>query len=66
MNDFNLTAVLVEPYSQRINGTILNAIKKYESMGVPLNQLLSDYNDVMSGSNIRDAINPWEYINQCH
>ena len=52
----------LEIYNHRVNGTILDAIKQYEARGVPLKQLLSDYNDVISGSNIKEAINPWEYL----
>ena len=51
-------------YNQRINGTILNAINSYENRGVPLNQLLSDYSDIISYQNeLKKAVNPWQYIN---
>ena len=59
---FSCKSTSVVIYSHKVNGTILDAIKQYESRGVPLIQLLTDYNDVISGSNIREAINPWEYL----
>ena len=61
---FDLKGAKFESYSNKINGTIKEAIKQYESRGVSLNQLLSDYNAVISGPNIRKAINPWEYLNK--
>lgn len=47
----------------RINGTIADAINTYTSMGVPLSQLLSDYNDVITYPDLLEtAVNPWESI----
>lgn len=49
--------------AQRINGTIADAINRYTSMGVPLSQLLSDYNDVITYPGLlKTAVNPWESI----
>lgn len=61
---FELKREKFEPYSNKINGTVKDAITQYESRGAALNQLLSDYNAVISGSNIRNAINPWEYYHK--
>lgn len=52
-----------EPYHHVINGTISEAIKAYEANGVPLRQLLSDYNDVLTyPSELKKALNPWLYL----
>ena len=52
------------PVKQKINGTISTAINRYISMGVPLKQLLSDYNDILTYPELlRSAVNPWESIN---
>ncbi len=37
-----------EPHMHKINGTIANAISKYEDNRVSLRQLLTDYNDVIT------------------
>lgn len=54
----------LEPYNHKINGTVLNAIKLYEANGVTLRQLLSDFNAVTTYSDLKKAINPWEYLNK--
>ena len=52
------------PTKQKINGTISAAINRYISMGVPLKQLLSDYNDILTYPELlKTAVNPWESIN---
>lgn len=52
------------PVKQKINGTISAAINRYISMGVPLKQLLSDYNDILTYPELlKTAVNPWESIN---
>ena len=52
------------PVKHKINGTISSAINKYTSMGVPLKQLLSDYNDILTYPELlKSAVNPWESIN---
>lgn len=51
------------PHNQRVNGTIADAIHAYESRGVPLRQLLSDYLAVITEPyQLREAVNPWRYI----
>ena len=52
-----------DPYHHSVNGTISEAIKTYEANGVPLRQLLSDYNDVLTyPSELKKALNPWLYL----
>ena len=54
-----------EPYMHKINGTIANAIGRYECNRVSLKQLLTDYNDVITYPEyLKKAINPWEYLNK--
>lgn len=54
-----------EPYMHKINGTIANAISKYEDNRVSLRQLLTDYNDVITYPEyLKKAINPWEYLSK--
>ena len=49
----------------KINGTIANAISKYEDNRVSLRQLLTDYNDVITYPEyLKKAINPWEYLSK--
>ena len=49
-----------EPYMHKINGTIANAIGRYECNRVSLKQLLTDYNDVITYPEyLKKAINPW-------
>lgn len=53
----------LESITLRTNGTITDAINTYTTMGVPLSQLLSDYNDVITYPDIlKTAVNPWESI----
>ena len=59
-----MTKIKLVPVKQKINGTISAAINRYISMGVPLKQLLSDYNDILTSTELlRSAVNPWESIN---
>ena len=52
-----------EPHHQKINGTLAEAIRAYESRGVPLRQLLTDYNDVITEPyELMNAVNPWQHI----
>lgn len=54
-----------EPYMHKINGTIANAISRYEYNKVTLRQLLTDYNDVITYPEyLKKAINPWEYLSK--
>ena len=60
MNEFTVT-----PIKQPINGTISEAINSYEAKGVPLSQLLTDFNDVITNPDLlKTAVNPWESINK--
>ena len=43
MEDMKLASITL-----RTNGTISDAINTYMTMGVPLSQLLTDYNDVIT------------------
>ena len=53
----------LEPHYHRINGTIAEAIHAYEARGVPLQQLLSDYLDVITDPyQLSKAVNPWAHI----
>lgn len=64
IDNFEVQKQTLKQHNQRINGTILNAINSYESRGVPLKQLLSDYNDVISYQyELKKAVNPWQYLN---
>ncbi len=51
------------PHNQRVNGTIADAIHAYESRGVPLRQLLSDYLAVITEPyQLQEALNPWRHM----
>lgn len=55
----------LETYNLKGNGTITQAIKTYESYNVPLKQLLTDYNDVITYPEyLKKAFNAWEYLNK--
>ena len=63
--DYPETPYKFEPYKHKINGTIANAIGRYECNRVALRQLLSDYNDVITYPEyLEKAINPWEYLSK--
>ena len=50
-------------YNQKVNGTIAEAIHAYESRGVSLHQLLTDYCDVITAPyELMNAVNPWQFI----
>ena len=52
-----------EVHTYPINGKISNAIKAYETNGVPLRQLLSDLDDVTTHpEDLKMAVNAWEYL----
>ena len=56
MEDMKLASITL-----RTNGTIADAINTYTTMGVPLSQLLTDYNDVITYPDLLEtAVNPWE------
>lgn len=58
MEDMKLVSITL-----RTNGTIADAINTYTTMGVPLSQLLTDYNDVITYPDLLEtAVNPWESI----
>ena len=58
MEDMKLASITL-----RTNGTIADAINTYTTMGVPLSQLLTDYNDVITYPDLLEtAVNPWESI----
>lgn len=53
----------IVPVSQRINGAVTEAIRAYTAMGVPVSQLLSDYNAILTFPELLEqAVNPWESI----
>lgn len=61
---FNLQTTELDVYNHKVNGTIADAIKQYESYNVPLRQLLSHYNEILTHPGLREkAINPWLSLN---
>lgn len=60
----DLSSKKITLYTQKVNDTIASAIKLYESNGVPLRQLMTDFNSVLSHPDeLKKAYNPWECLN---